>query len=196
MKNILYILPFFLLLSCGDSGSSNNATTTSAPAPVNVGDYETTPIPGVDGLVRAIKKNGVGRTMEEGTLLNGQKHGAWLIYDDVKQTIIEIINYHNGKRSGMTIKPNFARLAEKSYYANDILHGVKETYGSSAKPTASSTYINGKLEGKVVKYYDDGTTLKEESNYKNGVMHGSSKYYDQEGNIKLEYTYKNGKMVK
>ncbi len=87
MKNLIYILPLFLLFACGDSGSSNNATTTAA-TPVNVGDYETTPIPGVNGLVRAIKKNGVGRTMEEGTLLNGQKHGAWIIHDDVKQTVI------------------------------------------------------------------------------------------------------------
>jgi len=196
MKNLLYILPLFILLSCGDSGSSNNAATTTTVAPVNIGDYETTPIPGVEGLVHAIKKNGVDRTMEEGMMLNGQKHGAWLIYDDVKQTITEIMNYHNGKKSGMHIKPNFARLAEKSYYANDTLHGVKETYGSSAKPISSSNYVNGQLEGKVVKYYDDGTTLKEESNYKNGKLDGVAKYYDQEGNVKLEYTYKNGKMVK
>jgi len=195
MKNLLYILPLFLLFACGDSGSSSNVAATTA-APVNVGDYETTPIPGVNGLVRAIKKNGVGRTMEEGTLLNGQKHGAWIIHDDVKQNIIEIVNYHEGKKCGVSVKPNFAREKEKSYYANDLLHGPKETYGNNAKPTMSSNYVNGQLEGKVVKYYEDGKTLKEESNYKNGKMDGSSKYYDQEGNVKLEYMYKNGKMVK
>lgn len=195
MKNLIYILPLFLLFACGDSDSSNNAVATTA-APVNMGDYETTQIPGVDGLVRAIKRNGVGRTIEEGTLLNGQKHGAWIIHDDVKQTIIEIVNYHEGKKCGVSVKPNFAREKEKSYYANGLLHGPSETYGNSAKPTMSSTYINGQLEGKVVKYYEDGKTLKEESNYKNGKMDGVSKYYDQEGNVKLEYTYKNGKMVK
>jgi len=50
MKNLLYILPLFLLFACGDSGNSNNAATT-ATAPVNVGDYETTAIPGVDGYM-------------------------------------------------------------------------------------------------------------------------------------------------
>ena len=195
MKNLLYILPLFLLFACGGSGGSNNAATT-ATTPVNVGDYETIDIPGVNGLVRAIKKNGVGRTIEEGTLLNGQKHGAWLIHDDVKQTIIEIVNYHEGKKCGVSVKPNFARVAQKSYYANDQLHGPSETYGNTAKPTMSSTYVNGQLEGKSVKYYEDGTTLKEESNYKNGKMDGVAKYYDEQGNVKLEYTYKNGKMVK
>jgi len=195
MKNLRYLFPLLFLFACGGSGGSDTAVTTAA-APVNVGDYETVAIPGVDGLVRAIKKNGVGRTIEEGTLLNGQKHGAWIIHDDVKQQIVEIVNYHEGKKCGVSIKPNFAREKEKSYYANDVLHGPSETYGNNAKPSMSSTYVNGQLEGKVVKYYDDGTTLKEESNYKNGKMHGSSKFYDQEGNVKLEYTYKNGKMVK
>lgn len=99
MKNLFYVLPLLLLFACGGSGGSNNAAAPAA-APVNVGDYETSPIPGVDGLVRAIKKNGVGRTIEEGTLLNGQKHGAWLIHDDVKQQIVEIVNYHEGKKCG------------------------------------------------------------------------------------------------
>lgn len=195
MRNLFWILPLFILASCGGGTSSNNAASSVAKT-VKSGDYETRAIPGVEGFVTAIKRNGVGRTMEEGTLLNGKKHGAWLIYDDVKQTIIEITNYHNGVKSGMSIKPNFARVAEKSYYAEGILHGVKETYGSSAKATANSNYVNGKLEGKVVKYYDDGTTLKEESHYKKGLLDGTSKYYNQDGSVKLEYIYKNGKMVK
>ncbi len=196
MKNLFYILPLLLFFACGDSGSSNNANTTTAAAAVNIGDYETTPIPGVDGLVRAVKKNGVDRVMEEGTLLNGQKHGAWIIHDDVKQTVKEIVNYHEGRKCGVSIKPNFARVAERAFYANDQLHGPSETYGNNAKPVMSSNYVNGQLEGKVVKYYEDGTTLKEESNYKNGKMDGVAKYYDQEGNVKMEYKYKDGKLVK
>jgi len=194
MRNLLWILLLCLFMSC--SGSTGSNSTTPVTETVKQGDYEITAIPDVEGLERAIKRNGVGRTMEEGTLLNGKKHGTWLVYDDIKQTIIEISNYHNGAKSGMSITPNFARVAEKSYYAGGILHGVKETYGSTAKPTASSNYINGKLEGKVVKYYDDGKILKEESHYKSGLLHGTSKYYNQDGSVKLEYTYKNGKMVK
>ncbi len=194
MRHLLWIIPLFLFISCGGNTGSNTATPIIES--VKQGDYEITAIPGVEGLERAIKRNGVGRTMEEGTLLNGKKHGTWMFYDDVKQQIIEITNYHNGAKSGMSVKPKFARVEEKSYYANSVLHGPKETYGSTAKVTSSGTYINGKLEGKVVKYYDDGTTLKEESEYKNGVMHGNSKYFDEQGKVKLEYTYKNGKMVK
>lgn len=56
-------------------------------------------------------------------------------------------------------------------------------------------YKNGKLEGLVKIFYDNGK-LMEDGMYQNGLREGVSKWYDQEGNVTITYEYKNGELVK
>jgi antitoxin component YwqK of YwqJK toxin-antitoxin module len=51
---------------------------------------------------------------------------------------------------------------------------------------------NGKIEGHVKEYYENGS-IKIEESYKNGKAEGIAKIYYENGKIKEEASFKNGK---
>ncbi len=175
--------------------NSGNNTQTATATPISVGDYETVTYPGESDLAKATKKDAQGKILEEGDLLNGQKHGTWVTYQaNLDNTITEIASYKNGIEHGVKIFMKNGKPTEKIYYANGLIHGIREQYATTNKVTLRANYVQGKLNGESKKFYNDGKLL-EESTYKNGLLDGTSKYYDQEGNLKFEYKYKNGKKV-
>jgi len=101
----------------------------------------------------------------------------------------------NGKREGLALEINSSGQLEKQMmYHSDLLDGTyKEFKYTTLKEERN--YKNGKLEGIVKVYYDNGKIM-EEGAYQNGIRHGVSKWYDQEGNVTIEYEYENGKLIK
>ncbi len=134
-----------------------------------------------------------GNTLQEGNEVDGQKHGAWLTYDD-KGSISALTTYHYGKKEGITIafdKQGYPSV--KSNYHHDQLSGDYRVF-KRGKVIETRNYIDGQLEGPVKKYYESGKML-EESNYRNGQLDGIAKWYDQQGELTIAYRYENGELV-
>jgi len=55
-------------------------------------------------------------------------------------------------------------------------------------------YVDGKKEGKTVRYYESGK-VEWERNYVDGEEEGKSVWYDEDGNITDEDIYKDGECV-
>jgi antitoxin component YwqK of YwqJK toxin-antitoxin module len=73
------------------------------------------------------------------------------------------------------------------------MHGIYTKFEAGAV-VETRTYVLGKLEGLLVKYYTNGNRM-EESPYRNGQINGVAKWYDLDGTLSIEYTYDNGVLV-
>jgi antitoxin component YwqK of YwqJK toxin-antitoxin module len=88
--------------------------------------------------------------------------------------------------------PN-ASIRELYYYKNDII--VKKIgWHENGLKSYEYHYINGKIEGKVKRYYETGELCCIE-NYKVGFMDGKQFFYQKNGKIKEIVSYKAGDKV-
>ncbi|MCK8522119.1 hypothetical protein M0D21_11100 [Aquimarina sp. D1M17] len=74
-------------------------------------------------------------------------------------------------------------------YVDGKLDGEQLTYFDNGQLTEKTQYLAGKRHGKRVIYSEKGIMLKEYT-YENGQLHGLTKYYDTEGNLIIEGKYK------
>ena len=78
---------------------------------------------------------------------------------------------------------------------NDLVkHGFYKVYHSDGRVLWERNYVDGKLEGKSVRYYESGK-VEYERNYVDGKFEGKWVEYDREGNILDEECYKNDVQV-
>ncbi len=77
-------------------------------------------------------------------------------------------------------------------YIDGKLHGKKITYYPNGTTTEEITYINGIMEGENLYYAPDGIMLKK-LKYTNDELHGDAFYYDAQGNVTIKGYYKEGK---
>lgn len=112
--------------------------------------------------------------LAQGKFVNQQKDSTWKMY--TKSGRVSIIeNYKNGILQG-------ERLV---YYPL----GNSET--KKDQIAQKQTYLNGKLDGKQVDYFDNGKVWKE-TNYDYGKKSGEEISYSPYGNIDLKDYYFNG----
>lgn len=128
-----------------------------------------------------------------GDYVDGQRHGSWTIYNQ-RGLVQGVETYINGMKQGIALEfdETSNQISTKSNYHNGLLHGKMVIY-NRARIKEERPYVNGKIEGTVKIYYDDGTLL-EESPYQNGVRHGTSIWYDQNGVESIRYVYENGEL--
>lgn len=151
-----------------------------------------TPIEGMEGVSNAQIVVG-GALVEEGQSFNGLKHGSWVTFDD-NGLITGSITYHKGVKQGATVEiDNQGYISTYANYANNELSGSYRVY-NRRRLIEERNYVNGKLEGELRKFYQDGT-LMEASNYEHGVLNGIAKWYDTEGNLSIAYEYEDGKLI-
>jgi len=111
-----------------------------------------------------------GNILAEGKFINQKKDSIWKYYLDRESN----------------------PLVSTETYIAGILDGESITYYvDSGEPTEIIIYKNGKKEGKLLKYFPDGT-LMTESYYKNGLPDGSFIHYHMDGKVQIEGKYKNG----
>lgn len=186
---IIYLFSF-LLVSCTLSVSNEPGVNEgSTDIPANALKEELS-----EGITK-IKVNDVaGNLLQSGIVKEGKKQGNWIEYYP-NALVKSITPYVDGKMEGLRVEfSNNGQLEKSMEYHNGLLNGdYKELRYSSTKE--ERYYENGKLEGTVKIYYDNGKIM-EEGLYKNGTRDGLSKWYDQEGNVTIEYEYKNGELVK
>jgi len=145
------------------------------------------------GLVRATVMEGLAIS-QQGNYLNGMREGIWCEFhpNGLVQTAT---SYVNGVKEGLHIEMNAnGQLAKRIFFHNDLRHGEYKEF-NYATVKEQRTYKNGKIDGLVKIFYDNGK-LMEDGMYQNGLREGVSKWYDQEGNVTITYEYKNGELVK
>lgn len=146
------------------------------------------------GLSAVSVRDVSGNLTESGILANGKRQGNWAEYH-ANGLVKTSTSFVDDLREGLRLEMNSSgQLERRMNYHADKLHGeYKEFKYSTLKE--ERVYQNGKLEGTVKIYYDNGKIM-EEGIYKNGTRDGVSKWFDQEGNVTIEYEYKNGQLVK
>jgi len=186
---------FYCLLLIGFIAACGGGSTSSTPvaSSVDLTGFTQTQLPG--GGIKAVKKNAAGKIVEEGTLINGKRNGAWITYfDDKDDRIKSIANYVNDQPNGVFLTfSNRGQIETQTNYVNGIYDGayLKYRFGNIEE---SATYVNGQMDGMFKQFYGNNK-IKLEAGYKNGKQHGLYKYYDEDGKVMMEYEYNNGEKV-
>ena len=187
MKYVVQTVFFLSITLACDSNQTAPGEGEQVP-----GNAIITPVEGMENVSNAQVVVG-GTLIEEGQSFNGLKHGSWVTFDE-NGLITGTVTFHKGVRQGASIEiDNQGYIAAYANYANNKLSGAYRVY-NRRRLVEERNYIEGKLEGELRKFYQDGT-LMEESIYQNGVLNGIAKWYDTEGNLSIAYEYENGKLV-
>lgn len=83
------------------------------------------------------------------------------------------------------------RIEEK--IVGDRQNGILEKY-MNGKLLSKTPYCDGKIDGKVYTYFEDGN-IESVQTYKKGFLHGISVIYDRKGNVIYDSEYENGDRV-
>lgn len=84
------------------------------------------------------------------------------------------------------------KLAEKSEYENNQLHGTQEFYYPNGQVQELVNYKNGVHDGVFKSFFENGQ-VSQEANYVAGVWEGELKGYYENGNLKEVLQYEKGK---
>lgn len=182
------ILVFLLITSCDNTLSNvTSEEIESSPEGAAITAYDHDP-----DLFRATIEEG-GRIIEEGDLLNGEKHGSWIEFAN-DGPVKSITTYLKGIKHGASIKIDRNNIVtEKANYSNGVLDGEFILF-SRRRIIEERNYEKGMLQGSLKKYYNSGNIM-EESTYKNDKIDGLAKWYDKEGAISFAYLYKDGVLI-
>ncbi len=193
MKKCLFYLTLFCLLSaCQKSGPSGPKATSAPPlGTINLSDFAISDIAGTD-LQKAIKKDTLGRILEEGLLHKGKRHGTWVVYFETKDIPFRIMNLEEGAFSGVFLEySHLGQLELIANYANNELDGRWAKFKNGFK-TETREYKNGRLNGLLTKYYKGMDVVQQASQYEDDLLNGTSKFYDQKGKMVDEVVYRKG----
>ena len=112
--------------------------------------------------------------LAQGKFINQLKDSTWNIYSPSgKVSIIE--NYKNGILNGERL----------------VFYPLGNSITKKEQVSQKQFYLNGKLNGKQIEYFDNGKIWKE-SNYQNGVKEGEELTYNPYGFIEMKDFYLNG----
>jgi antitoxin component YwqK of YwqJK toxin-antitoxin module len=107
--------------------------------------------------------------------------------------IFKIDYFNNGLKDGISLQfDRRGKLIQFDQYSNGGLHGVSYDYGQgSVSPQTEINYKNGKKNGPLRQYYDNGK-IQEDAYYIDDKKDGVSRWYGKNGNLVAEYNYRNG----
>ncbi|MEL6867391.1 MAG: hypothetical protein AAFP19_23400 [Bacteroidota bacterium] len=193
MKYLLLPLCCILMLACNQQNDS--ATATANNAAIGFTDFEISSYPN-SPIQKATKKAESGVEVEEGTVLNGQKNGAWITYHAKDGRVKTVTNYIDGKKDGLHVELNDrGQVILQCHYKNDIFHGTWAAYRFGTRKEKEVQYNMGQIDGFYREYHSSNGKLMKDIQYQNGKMHGYFKQYDDNENLLMEYVYENGEKV-
>lgn len=195
MKKIFLLSLFLLaaLVSCKESGTASRTNSSQ----FDYTGYEISDVPGT-AFQKAVKKDAAtNRVLEEGYLLNGLRSGIWITYHPQGlggRRIQNMTHYIEDKVDGIMLTANQQnRIDEQLYYTQNKLDGPVLKY-NLGRLQEESNYKDGQLHGPYRKYLGV-EKLVEASEYKDGKLHGKYRSYSEDGTLLMEYEYLNGKKV-
>ena len=135
-----------------------------------------------------------GIICEKGQYIDGKREGKWEEHDIFGHFRAEK-NYKNDKLNGEYKEyfPNVKKtICKIGQYVDDKKEGEWIEYHnnlSQNKISLKENYVNDKLEGLILSYYENGQLMKEE-NYKDGKREGEYKSFYENGQIKQSLFFK------
>ena len=160
-----------------------------------------------------------GRKIEEGYYYNDKKDSVWSKYDfDGK--VFERGRYKEGVKDGVWLTLNkFGRPSSKSYYSKGILDSIKSivyfmdgkeyviknykvnsrenlivTNAPSGERISKTEYIGSILNGKSVKWYNNGQ-IEYQLYFLNNKLNGLAEYWNNDGSKKKSGEFEDGKLI-
>jgi antitoxin component YwqK of YwqJK toxin-antitoxin module len=189
MRYLLYFSLSLIFLAC-------NGSTTPAPvkALVDGTEYELTEVAGT-AAQHAVRRDPLGKIIEEGYIQNGVKQGAWTTYTTDSYLPETVTSYVDGVLNGpyLEFDPQGRVTLMANYRANQY-HGPFAKY-RIGRPEQTAVYVDGKLDGVFAEFDFRNGKIKQEVHYKMGVQHGPLRYYNEAGEVTLEYLYQDGERV-
>lgn len=184
----MYKLLTFLATMVLFSACTNNA---SPKGYFDTSEYTVENISGTD-MQYATKKFD-GKIKEEGLLLNGNRSGLWVTYDN-KEKFKTSTSYVQGKKNGIhCIYNNRNQINEEIHYLNDKKNGSHTVY-EYGRIKLKKHYKDDMLDGAFIEY-SKNEKVQKSTEYKNNKMDGKMLFYNEEGKLTMEYIYKNGEKV-
>jgi antitoxin component YwqK of YwqJK toxin-antitoxin module len=108
---------------------------------------------------------------EEGNYIDGKKDGPWKLW------------HENGQ------------LAKTENYVNGQLDGQWSTVNDKGVRQSDVSFKAGKRDGKWVTYGDDGKQIREQQEYRDGKLNGTSNSWSADGKKLTEMHFENGQPV-
>lgn len=127
----------------------------------------------------------------EGPFVKGVANGMWKLKTaDGEIQQVELIA--GVKQGELRWSDKQGRLTQLIHYKDNLPHGVYQKFNAAGKMVYQADYVMGKLEGREIEYYDDGTTVRADRGYRNGELDGPNIYNFPDGKPKSVSTYDRG----
>lgn len=119
--------------------------------------------------------------------------------DDEKIIETDYVSFITKKEDGGYVQRKFYGnvLVSEIEYANKALkikNGINKIYHINGKLKIDINYVNDRIEGELVNYYDTGKQ-KSSTQYINGEKNGKAYGYDESGTMNASYIFKNDKEI-
>ena len=136
---------------------------------------------GDTAITKSYHKN--GKPMAEGTFYLQHKEGKWLYYSDIDSALISEEHYLNGQLHGnnITFYPDSGKAAEIIEYKHGKQEGRLLKFFPDGSTMTEGTYVNDSLDGVFILYWPDGK-IQLSGAYDRGIQSGEWKYFDENGN--------------
>ena len=147
-------------------------------------------VPGIHCTHEAFDEK--GRLVARGEYDRRNRDGRWQFFSEEGRLVKEA-DYRMGIKDGVhIIYTQRGDTAEVTHWVNNHRNGRWwKRIGTAGYITA--TYVNGGIEGRLVKYDDDGLLVRE-GYYNDGFKHGSNRIYEG-GQLVVDEQWEHGTMV-
>lgn len=131
----------------------------------------------------------------EGPFVKGIANGVWKLKTGDGE--IQQVPLTGGKKQGeLRWSDKNGQLTQVIHYKDDIPDGLYQKYNAAGKRVYQADYVQGKLDGHEIEYYDDGVTLRADRSYRNGELDGPYIYNFPDGKPQSVSTFVNGREIK
>ncbi|MGA9648569.1 toxin-antitoxin system YwqK family antitoxin [Pedobacter sp.] len=135
-----------------------------------------------------------GKLKSVANFKKGKREGICTEYFENGQVKVSV-NYTKDKRNGPCkyFHDNGQVDSEESYEYRDfaeVKKGVFRKFFPSGKQKENYKYIDGKLDGDYIAYYENGNLKETRKTYIKDLIQGELKLYYETGKIKMEEQYK------
>lgn len=139
-----------------------------------------------------------GKGLAHGFYLDKKKDSTWFYFSEDGKWVTSIERYRNCVPDGNweIFYPESEQVSERSSWKNGVMDGPYREFFENGVVKLKSEYVNGKLEGKGLRYYPSGK-LKGEGLYRGSLRIGDWVFYTEEGEVDLiDHYNQEGDLVK
>ena len=180
MKNIFYLFLLICLSSCQDDISDKKFRNE------NYVFYQEDGKPGKWLEIKPNSQKELPKSHSTFFFPNGKKYLELVVLDSFPN---RIYTFYNDQEKSNRIKTYKSDSIFKEVYKNGYFQGY---YSNVGNLHSEGLIEKNKKQGKWNYYYEDGLSIKQIAEYKNGEFHGEHKDFWENGNLKSNTNWENG----